>query len=105
MSPMARPDTPGASASSSVVSRRLCRNSRNSRPNGSESPLLCPPRDDASGRRAQEGQNLGRGACSSTIFAASASVSTDGGEPARGLLAVSFMHRTAMTPMTAAPVE
>ncbi|MDQ1021421.1 hypothetical protein QFZ43_007970 [Streptomyces afghaniensis] len=70
----------------------------------------CPPRDDTYARQgeAQEdhaGQNLGRGARSSTICAASASVSTDGGEPASGLLAVSFMHSTAMTPMTAAPVE
>jgi hypothetical protein len=42
LSPMARPEIPDASASSSIVSRRLCRNARSSRPNGAVIPTPAP---------------------------------------------------------------
>lgn len=48
------------------------------------------------------GQNLGTCAWLSTISAASSAVATDGGEPASGRRAVSFMHATETTPTRAA---
>ncbi len=48
-------------------------------------------------------QNFGSGDWALTSSAASASDSTDGGEPSSGLFAVSFMARTATTPTAAAP--
>jgi len=48
------------------------------------------------------GQNFGSGLWAWTSSAASSSVSTEGGEPARGWLAVSFMQTTAITPTRAA---
>ncbi|CAM5317275.1 hypothetical protein SGRIM119S_07617 [Streptomyces griseorubiginosus] len=88
-----------------LVPRASARGNAPGRPRWAGTAGAAAPGDVKNRARPTERQNLGRGACSSTILAASASVSTDGGEPARGLLAVSFMHRTAMTPMTAAPVE
>lgn len=49
-------------------------------------------------------QNFGSGDWALTSSAASASDSTDGGEPSSGLFAVSFMARTATTPTAAAPM-
>lgn len=49
-------------------------------------------------------QNFGSGLCAWTSSAASSSVSTEGGEPARGWLAVSFMQATAITPIRAAAI-
>lgn len=67
------------------------------------------PAPDCGGRavpwRRVRGQNLGVGAWDSTISAASSFVSTEGGEPDSGFLAVSFMQATAMTPTTAAAME
>lgn len=50
------------------------------------------------------GQNFGSGLWAWTSSAASSSVSTDGGEPASGLFAVSFMQATAITPTRAAAI-
>lgn len=50
------------------------------------------------------GQNFGSGVCAATSSSASAVVSTDGGELTSGLLAVSFMQATAITPTSAAAI-
>lgn len=50
------------------------------------------------------GQNFGSGVWEAASSAASSSVSTDGGEPARGFWAVSFMQATAITPTRAAAI-
>lgn len=49
-------------------------------------------------------QNFGSGDCAWTSSAASSGVSTEGGEPSRGLLAVSFMQATETTPTRAAAI-
>jgi hypothetical protein len=49
-------------------------------------------------------QKRGSWACSWASSAASSGVATEGGEPSRGCWAVSFMHRTAITPTIAAAV-
>lgn len=50
------------------------------------------------------GQNFGSGVWDATSSSASSLVSTEGGDPSRGLFAVSFMQATAITPTTAAPI-
>lgn len=50
------------------------------------------------------GQNFGSGVWAWTSSSASAVVSTDGGDPASGLFAVSFMQATAITPTRAAAI-
>ncbi|CAL9659138.1 hypothetical protein SUDANB105_06929 [Streptomyces sp. enrichment culture] len=72
------------------------------RPHRALPPVPWSPLGPLVPSRMTNGQSLGFPDWASTSSAASSSVSTQGGEPARGSLAVSLMHRTATTPTTAA---